>query len=101
MAQRGVNVETSPGMLLMFLPCLGVEVLPTQDISAASKGLTSEGNRDREIDLHAVSLLFGCLFLVFLKAEIPIPSHENSTRLEIHEAVPRVALPARISMKMR
>ena len=51
----------------LFMPCLGVEVLPNQDIAAASKGLTSEGNRDREINLHAVSLLFGCLFAVFFE----------------------------------
>lgn len=51
----------------LFLPCPGIEVLPNQDIAAASKGLTSEGNRDREINLHAVSLLFGCLFAVFFE----------------------------------
>lgn len=92
----------------LFLPCLGVEVLPNQDIAAASKGLTSEGNRDREINLHAVSLLFGCLFAVFFEGW---NSHSKSWEQHLkylnllhvskHEAVPRVAPSARISMKMR
>ncbi len=122
---RGFNVETSPGMLLMqscarhlFLPCLGIEVLPNQDIAAAPKGLTSEGKKEREISRVYVRChccfssvwVLVCSFL-FWRLKFQQKSWEQHLKyleiLEPHFMRPNTKpfqgspLPARISRKMR